>query len=223
MWLSTKHTRYLKVDPEVEKWDNPLQSTTSTWKKDEAAVLTLTYFWPARKKKRSHKSKRDTLMNEKLLFSVQLFQTSECWGLKKDLMLDSTQVLPSPHPCPDCHRTNKWNNTAKGNCRRYLKVQPRAFTLILNTKPKSHKPGLEIIQTFPTQLKRQERDYLLWTEFFLKTGLSLNPMHSFILLYLAKQALPTQPLLYWTIAKKPTNTLHINQAKLSVSKNQSKM
>lgn len=29
-------------------------------------------------------------MNEKLLLSVQLYQTPECWGLKKDLVSDST-------------------------------------------------------------------------------------------------------------------------------------
>lgn len=51
MQLSTKYTRYLKADPEVKKWENPLQSTASTLGKDEAVVLTLTYFWPAKKQK----------------------------------------------------------------------------------------------------------------------------------------------------------------------------
>lgn len=134
-------------------------------------------FGQLKNKKWSDKSKGDTLMNEKLLLTVQLYQISECWGLKKDLTQDSTQVLPSSYLCPDCHRSNKWNNTAKRNWRRYLKVQPKAFTLILNNKPKLHRPGLEIIQTFPTHLKREERELLLWTEFFLTTGLSLSPFY----------------------------------------------
>lgn len=49
MWLSTKYTRHSKLDPEAEKWNNPLQSRASIWAKDEVAVLTLTYFWPAKK------------------------------------------------------------------------------------------------------------------------------------------------------------------------------
>lgn len=79
MWLSTKYTRRLKVDPEVEKWDNPLQSRASICGKDEAALLTLTYFRPANKKwSDKSKSSGDTLMNEKLLLNNQFYQTSEC-------------------------------------------------------------------------------------------------------------------------------------------------
>lgn len=67
MWLRTKYTRHLKVDPEIEKWDNPLQSRASIWEKDEAAVLTLTYFWPTKNMVRQKQNSEDTL-SEKLVF-----------------------------------------------------------------------------------------------------------------------------------------------------------
>lgn len=157
MQWSTKYTRYLKADPEVEKWENPLQSAASTSGKDEAVVLTLTYFWPAKKQKMVRQKQKRHSDEWEITVKRSTLSDSRVLRFEEGPDVGEYSSYTYPYPCPDCHRSNKWNNTAKGNWRRYLKAQPKAFTLILSNKPKSHRPGPEIIQTFLTHLKRQER------------------------------------------------------------------